>query len=69
MNEGRLPHSCVWNLEELAEERHLAYVECTRAKDWFYLLLAARWYVQGEVREGCISRFLDDLSVHLVAPS
>jgi DNA helicase-2/ATP-dependent DNA helicase PcrA len=67
MNEGVIPHARSWATEEgLREERRLAYVGFTRAMKRLYLFAASLRYVSGESRESATSRFLDDLSSHLL---
>lgn len=66
MNEGSIPHSRAWSLEELKEERRLAYVGFTRAMRRLYLYAANQRYISGESRDTTPSRFLDDLLPHLI---
>ena len=66
MEEGLLPHSrSMDSLHELEEERRLAYVGITRAKQQLYLLYAFRRTFYGETRPGTPSRFLHDVPQEL----
>ena len=62
MEEGLLPH--VRSLDDpaqLEEERRLAYVGMTRARELLYLLHAMSRFHQGSLRRSTRSRFLDDI--------
>ncbi|HET7079087.1 MAG TPA: 3'-5' exonuclease, partial [Chloroflexia bacterium] len=62
LEEGLLPHSrSMDSLHELEEERRLAYVGITRAKQQLYLIYAFRRTFYGETRPGTPSRFLHDV--------
>ncbi|HUS14757.1 MAG TPA: 3'-5' exonuclease, partial [Chloroflexia bacterium] len=62
LEEGLLPHSrSLDSLHELEEERRLAYVGITRAKQQLYLIYAFRRTFYGETRTGAPSRFLHDV--------
>ncbi len=71
MEEGLLPH--VRSLDDpaqLEEERRLAYVGMTRARERLYLLHAMSRFHQGSLRRGRRSRFLDDVpEADLVRPA
>jgi DNA helicase-2/ATP-dependent DNA helicase PcrA len=68
MEEGIFPHRmAMGSEEEMEEERRLAYVGVTRAKEVLYLTLAARRHIQGEVQFNTPSRFLGEIPEHLVA--
>jgi DNA helicase-2/ATP-dependent DNA helicase PcrA len=68
MEEGIFPHRMAMGSEdELEEERRLAYVGITRAKDVLYLTFAARRHIQGEVQFNTPSRFLGEIPEHLIA--
>jgi DNA helicase-2/ATP-dependent DNA helicase PcrA len=60
--EGIFPHSsCLFDPEQLEEERRLMYVGMTRAKTHLRLLLTRNRMLWGETRANAGSRFLDDL--------
>ncbi|MGI8588443.1 MAG: ATP-dependent helicase [Chloroflexia bacterium] len=62
LEENLLPHSrSMDSLHELEEERRLAYVGITRAKQQLYVLYAFRRTFYGETRVGTPSRFLHDI--------
>ena len=68
MEEGYLPHeNSKDSLKDLAEERRLAYVGITRAKEYLYLTMASQRsrYGKEEVREP--SRFMDEIPQDLLA--
>ncbi len=68
MDEGSLPHSrSLSNLEELEEERRLAYVGFTRAMRYLYLVRARRRSIFGETQYTEPSRFLEDIPENLLA--
>jgi DNA helicase-2/ATP-dependent DNA helicase PcrA len=62
MDEGSLPHSrSLSKLEEVEEERRLAYVGFTRAMRRLYLVRALRRSIFGETQSTAPSRFLSDI--------
>ncbi|HUY74670.1 MAG TPA: UvrD-helicase domain-containing protein [Candidatus Dormibacteraeota bacterium] len=78
MEEGLLPHqraldereenpSAVGAATEMAEERRLAYVGMTRAKDRLYLSCAFRRHLYGRSQPAFPSRFLTDIPQSLLA--
>jgi DNA helicase-2/ATP-dependent DNA helicase PcrA len=70
MEEGLFPHSR--SLDEpsaLEEERRLAYVGMTRAKDRLYLFHAFRRHLYGNATLNVPSRFLKDIPEELVEGS
>jgi DNA helicase II / ATP-dependent DNA helicase PcrA len=70
LEEGLLPHSRSLESgdpEELAEERRLAYVGITRAKQRLYLLHAFRRSLWGGVEVQTPSRFLDEIPPDLLS--
>jgi DNA helicase-2/ATP-dependent DNA helicase PcrA len=68
MDEGSLPHSrSVDKLEQLEEERRLAYVGFTRAMHRLYLVRARRRSFWGESQPTEPSRFLEDIPLPLIA--
>lgn len=71
MEEGIFPHSRTqFEPDELEEERRLAYVGMTRAKEELYLLHAQRRLLFGSITPGIPSRFLTDIGDHArVMPS
>src|SRR2546425_804784 len=67
MEEGLFPHSrSLDSPEELEEERRLAYVGMTRAKDRLYLFHAFRRHLFGSANLNLPSRFLKDIPSALV---
>jgi DNA helicase-2/ATP-dependent DNA helicase PcrA len=67
MEENTFPHSrSLQDPEEMAEERRLAYVGITRAKDRLYLTRAFRRQTYGFEEVTQPSRFLQDIPAHLV---
>jgi len=67
MEEGLFPHSrSLDSPEELEEERRLAYVGMTRAKDRLYLFHAFRRHLWGSANLNLPSRFLKDIPSELV---
>jgi DNA helicase-2/ATP-dependent DNA helicase PcrA len=67
MEEGLFPHSrSLDSPEELEEERRLAYVGMTRAKDRLYLFHAFRRHLWGSANLNLPSRFLKDIPPELV---
>lgn len=66
MEEGLFPHSRVYtNPAELEEERRLAYVAITRARDYLYLIHADSRLYFGSRQQNMISRFIEDVPEHL----
>ena len=61
MEEGLLPHRNSIDSGDIAEERRLAYVGLTRARETLTLTLAGRRRQFGETQETTPSRFLDEL--------
>ena len=67
MEEGLLPHRKSFDdPEEMAEERRLCYVGITRAEKRLYLLRSYRRSLFGNSLANPPSRFLKDISPHLV---
>ena len=67
MEEGLLPHiRCFDDPAQMEEERRLAYVGVTRAKDRLYLVRAFRRALMGQGSHNPPSRFLKDLPPELV---
>lgn len=67
MEDGLFPHSrSLENPQDVAEERRLAYVAVTRARQRLYLTRCAARTVFGETVTMPASRFLDDIPVELV---
>jgi DNA helicase-2/ATP-dependent DNA helicase PcrA len=70
MEEGIFPHSrSVADPEQMEEERRLAYVGVTRAKDRLYLTRASRRRIDGFDEQTIRSRFLSDISSELLETS
>ena len=62
MEEGLFPHSrSLWDSSQLEEERRLAYVGITRAKNLLYLSYATRRLYFGEKISNPPSRFIIDI--------
>lgn len=62
MEEGLFPHSrALMDLEEMEEERRLAYVGITRAKEKLYLSYAKQRTVWGNTGFQTKSRFIDEI--------
>jgi DNA helicase-2/ATP-dependent DNA helicase PcrA len=67
MEEGLLPHSkSLTDPSELEEERRLCYVGITRAKERLFLLYSQRRALFGKGSINKQSRFLRDISPHLL---
>jgi DNA helicase-2/ATP-dependent DNA helicase PcrA len=67
MEEGLLPHSkSLTDPSELEEERRLCYVGITRAKERLFLLYSQRRALFGKGSVNKQSRFLRDISPHLL---
>lgn len=67
MEEGLFPHSrSLWEKEQLEEERRLAYVGITRAKDTLFLTYASKRLYFGEKISNPPSRFISDIPEHLL---
>ncbi len=67
MEEGVLPHIRSFDdPRQMEEERRLAYVGITRAKDALYLSRAYRRYLMGGQSSNPASRFLADIPRHLL---
>ncbi|WP_461480750.1 DNA helicase Rep [Porticoccus sp.] len=61
MEEGLLPHRNSIEEDNIEEERRLAYVGITRARQTLTMTMAARRKLFGEISETTPSRFLDEL--------
>jgi len=67
MEEGLFPHSrSLWDTGQLEEERRLAYVGITRAKNLLYLSYATRRLYFGEKLSNPPSRFIIDIPESLL---
>ncbi|MCH7640806.1 UvrD-helicase domain-containing protein [Patescibacteria group bacterium] len=67
MEEGLFPHSrSLFNAQELEEERRLAYVGMTRAKELLYLTFANRRLYFGQRTSNPPSRFIIDIPEKLI---
>lgn len=67
MEEGLFPHSrSLMDLEEMEEERRLAYVGITRAKELLYLSYAKQRTVWGNTGFQTKSRFIDEIDPNLI---
>jgi len=69
LEEGILPHRKSFDdPEQMEEERRLCYVGITRAKKRLYLLRSYRRSLFGGSTANLPSRFLQDISPHLISP-
>ncbi len=69
MEEGLFPHSrALMDLQELEEERRLAYVGITRAKDQLFLTYTRERLYFGTRTPGIVSRFITDIPEDLLIP-
>jgi DNA helicase-2/ATP-dependent DNA helicase PcrA len=69
LEEGILPHRRSFDdPEQMEEERRLCYVGITRAKKQLYLLRSYRRSLFGSSTANPPSRFLQDISPHLISP-
>lgn len=67
LEEGLFPHSrALMDDEALEEERRLAYVAITRAKEKLYLTLASRRLLFGQRGSNAPSRFISEIPEHLI---
>jgi DNA helicase-2/ATP-dependent DNA helicase PcrA len=67
MEEGLFPHSrSLFDVSQLEEERRLAYVGITRAKDILYLTYAGRRLYFGQRTNNPPSRFIIDIPEDLL---
>jgi DNA helicase-2/ATP-dependent DNA helicase PcrA len=67
LEEGLFPHSRAFSdPEELEEERRLAYVGITRAKELLYLTFASKRMIFGQTGTSFPSRFLAEIPEHLI---
>ena len=70
MEEGLFPHSrSLWDAAQLEEERRLAYVGMTRAKNLLFLTYASRRLYFGEKVSNPPSRFIVDIPENLLDSS
>ena len=66
MEEGIFPHSrSITEKQEMEEERRLAYVAMTRAKDRLYLLYAFERRMYGLLQANPVSRFVEEIPEEL----
>ena len=66
MEDGIFPGSqSIYNQDDLQEERRLAYVGITRAKEQLYLIKASSRMLFGQTKRNLPSRFLKELPVEL----
>lgn len=67
MEEGLFPHSrSLFDMHQLEEERRLAYVGFTRAKELLYLSFAARRVYFGQNTSNPPSRFIADIPENII---
>lgn len=67
MEEGLFPHSrSTMEPADLEEERRLAYVGITRAKERLYLTYAQTRLIYGQFQNNLRSRFVDEIPEHLL---
>jgi DNA helicase-2/ATP-dependent DNA helicase PcrA len=70
MEEGLFPHSrSLFDMNELEEERRLAYVGMTRAMELLYLSFASRRLYFGQKTSNPPSRFIIDIPEDLLEPA
>lgn len=70
MEEGLFPHSrSLFDINELEEERRLAYVGMTRAKNLLYLTYAGKRLYFGQQASNPPSRFIIEIPEHLLEDS
>jgi len=70
MEEGLFPHTrSLFDLNKLEEERRLAYVGMTRAKELLYLTYACRRLYFGQKTSNPPSRFLSDIPETILEPA
>ena len=68
MEEGLFPHSrSILDINQLEEERRLAYVGITRAKDKLYLTYTKSRLYFGSRTSNLVSRFLSDIPQELIS--
>jgi len=69
MEEGLFPHSrSLMEPDQLEEERRLAYVAITRAKEKLYITYTRERLYFGTRSSSVISRFVIDIPEHLLLP-
>jgi DNA helicase-2/ATP-dependent DNA helicase PcrA len=69
MEEGLFPHSrSLYDINQLEEERRLAYVGITRTKKKLFLTYAAKRLYFGQKSSNPPSRFLIDIPEDLLTP-
>ena len=62
MEEGVFPGmQAIYDINEMEEERRLAYVGMTRAKRNLYLTAAASRMIFGQTNHNCLSRFVEEI--------
>ncbi|EKB54668.1 DNA helicase PcrA [Facklamia hominis] len=67
MEEGIFPsYRAFENLDEMEEERRLAYVGMTRAEEKLYLSACRRRMLYGRLQQNKLSRFVDEVDADLV---
>lgn len=67
MEEGLFPHArALLDPLEIEEERRLAYVAMTRAKERLYVSFASRRFYFGKYSSNQVSRFVNDIPTQLV---
>lgn len=67
LEEGIFPHSrSIGDNKEIEEERRLAYVAVTRAKEYLFLTYAVSRQYFGSHQSNVVSRFITDIPEHLI---
>lgn len=67
VEEGLFPHSrALMDMSEMEEERRLAYVGITRAKERLYLIYASERNIYGRFQSNPKSRFIENIPEHLL---
>jgi DNA helicase-2/ATP-dependent DNA helicase PcrA len=70
MEEGMFPHSrSIWDSDQLEEERRLAYVALTRAKEILYITYSQSRLLYGQRVSNPPSRFIADIPTELIDTS
>ncbi|EKD57819.1 MAG: hypothetical protein ACD_57C00136G0001 [uncultured bacterium] len=68
MEEGLFPHSrSMLDVSEIEEERRLAYVGMTRAREKLYLTYASQRLYFGTTSSNLVSRFVVDIPEELIS--
>lgn len=66
MNEGTLPFFKATSVQDIEEERRLAYVAVTRAKDFLFMIYPQTQIVAGQPKYSKVSRFIKEMNQDLL---